>query len=76
MPLFLYTCKKCGTSSEILVRSDKEKPECPECGSRQMEKQLSLFAAVSGSSTPELPCAGGACSLPYGGGCPGGSCPL
>lgn len=77
MPLFLYACKDCGTSSEVLVRSDEDKPACPECGSEKMEKQLSRFATVSSSGAmADLPCASGACNLPPAGGCPGGSCPF
>jgi putative FmdB family regulatory protein len=77
MPLFLYACKQCGASSEVLIRSDKEQPVCPECGSKEMEKQLSRFAPVASSGGPaDLPCATGACGLPPSGGCPGGTCPF
>jgi putative FmdB family regulatory protein len=71
MPLFAYVCKKCGESSEILVRSE-EKPACPGCGSKQLEKQMSQFAPVSGASRGpacESCCpSAGSCSL-QGGGC-------
>ena len=72
MPLFTYHCKGCGTNSEMLVRAGA-RPACPKCGSKDMEKQASRFAAMS-ASTPEAACASGMC--PSAGGCPyeGGCC--
>ncbi len=73
MPLFSYSCKSCGAYSEVLVRGS-ETPACPECGSAKLEKQMSLFAAMSGPST-EPAC--GSCdeSVHQGGGCAmGGGC--
>ena len=54
MPLYEYQCKKCDSLVEILVRRDDESPECPECGSQKLEKQLSVAAApaVSGAKLP------------------------
>jgi len=69
MPLFAYVCKQCNVHSEILVRGE-EKPVCPECGSKRLEKQMSHFAAVSGSSGGEIPACGS------GGCCPTGTCPF
>lgn len=69
MPLFGYYCEACKTHSEILVRGE-ETPVCPECGSKQLEKQMSHFAPVSGGGAPDMPpCAAG-------GGCPSGGCPF
>ncbi len=48
MPLFEYECKKCHHPFELLVRAD-ETPQCPQCGSRSLEKQLSVPAAHVGS---------------------------
>ncbi|RKX38658.1 MAG: zinc ribbon domain-containing protein, partial [Verrucomicrobia bacterium] len=45
MPLFEYTCKKCGTSFEALVSSVNAEVACESCGSKQTEKQLSTFSA-------------------------------
>lgn len=71
MPLFTYHCTRCDANSELLVRSD-ERPSCPQCGSKTMEKQASRFAAVA-SSAPEPACASGMCSsaasCPFEGGC-------
>jgi len=66
MPLFEYDCKRCGHAFEALVRGS-ERPTCPACGSRSLEKRLSTFSAsVSGSSLPS--CAG---SMPC---CQAGQC--
>ena len=54
MPLFEFVCKKCGTKFETIIFStDKEKIECPECNSSEVEKQFSLFSA--GSSDANKP---------------------
>jgi putative FmdB family regulatory protein len=40
MPLFDFVCKACGSSFELLVRGSSV-PLCPECGSTELEKQVS-----------------------------------
>jgi len=45
MPLYEYRCKDCDRQSELLVKSLDAKPECPECGSVQLEKLLSVIGA-------------------------------
>ncbi len=52
MPLYDYQCRACGKSFELLRRiqdADREL-ECPDCGSDQIERLLSLFA-TGGCST-------------------------
>jgi putative FmdB family regulatory protein len=45
MPIYEFTCKKCGKDSEVLVRStDWKGTPCPACGSTQLMKKLSVFA--------------------------------
>lgn len=56
MPLFDYVCKKCNHSFETLVFNG-ETPQCPECRSKRLEKQLSV---------PAKPREGAATSLPMG----------
>lgn len=41
MPLFDFVCKTCGSSFELLVRGSSV-PVCPECGSAELQKQVSL----------------------------------
>ena len=45
MPLYEYYCERCKQTVEVLIRSQSEKPECPDCGGTQLEKQLSVAAA-------------------------------
>lgn len=49
MPIFEYVCRDCASGFECLVRGSKL-PECPTCGSTNLEKQLSL-PAVSSETT-------------------------
>lgn len=43
MPLFDYTCKGCQHTFEHLTRAGHE-PVCPQCGSADVEKQMSMFS--------------------------------
>ncbi|MGD9782399.1 MAG: FmdB family zinc ribbon protein [Kiritimatiellia bacterium] len=73
MPLFEYICKSCGEFAELLV-TGAQKPSCPNCGSKKLEKQLSAFSAAIASS-PSFsapPCGTGSCPTR---GCAGGGCP-
>ena len=77
MPIYEFQCKKCGADSEILVRSsDWKGTACPKCGSTQLMKRLSVFAAsTADSATGSLPpCAGGGNTAGCGPCCGGGAC--
>ncbi len=67
MPLFEYTCQSCGSPCELLIRGD-ETPVCPSCGSRKLEKHLSVPVAHVRSSSGSLPVCNptpaGGCGLP------------
>ena len=67
MPIYEYACQDCGNAFELLVRSSTV-PECPQCHSQQLAKQLSVFAtATVGEAAPTLaagPC--GTCGHPDG----------
>lgn len=45
MPIYEYTCKKCAAQFELLIRgeSDQKNAACPECNSKRIEKQFSVF---------------------------------
>ncbi len=63
MPLFEYTCTKCTSQFELLIRGS-EPPVCPECGGDKLEKHFSVPAAhVSGGNSLPI------CEAPRGGGC-------
>jgi putative FmdB family regulatory protein len=67
VPIYEYSCDKCSSDFEVLVRSG-EQPGCPSCGSHQLVKHFSVPAAHSagGSSLPvcETPMPSGGCGLP------------
>ncbi|HEX9046612.1 MAG TPA: zinc ribbon domain-containing protein [Verrucomicrobiae bacterium] len=74
MPIYEFHCEKCGSDSEILVRSaDWKGTKCPHCGSAKLDKKFSTFAAAGGGGA-----SGGACEMAPrrggGGGCCGGHC--
>ena len=53
MPLYEYRCRACGHRFEQLQRlgEGSEGVECPRCGEREAERQLSTFAAASAGGT-------------------------
>lgn len=64
MPIYEYTCSKCGHEFEKLVRTGTV-PDCPSCHSTELAKKLSVFSAPG--STPDFvagPC--GTCGHPDG----------
>ena len=44
MPLYEYHCGGCQTDVELLIRGD-ERPTCPSCGGKELEKLLSVPAS-------------------------------
>jgi putative FmdB family regulatory protein len=42
MPIYEYRCNNCGERVEVLVRSSTSAPVCPECGSKLLDKLLSV----------------------------------
>ena len=52
MPLFDFRCKGCSQVFEALVRPNAP-PKCPQCGSQELEKLLSV-PAVSSETTRGL----------------------
>ena len=49
MPIYEYSCKKCGHEFEALVRRGRT-PACPACGEASLERRFSL-PNVSSEST-------------------------
>ncbi|MBS0261335.1 MAG: zinc ribbon domain-containing protein [Planctomycetes bacterium] len=66
MPLFEFRCSDCEQDFEILVRSH-ERPACPDCGQKTLEK---LF---SETATPVI--SAGGQGLPITSACPPGNAP-
>lgn len=63
MPIYEFYCRTCNTLYSFLSRSIQpdKRPPCPACGRKQLEKQVSLFAAT-GQAREES--AAGAADLP------------
>ncbi|MCL4784158.1 MAG: zinc ribbon domain-containing protein [Bryobacterales bacterium] len=64
MPIREFVCTECGTDFEKIVRASQAQDAiaCPSCGSRELSKKLSGFAAHSGASRASAPapmCPGG-----------------
>jgi len=51
MPIYEFHCEQCGSPFEELVASSSavNQVECPQCGSKQVRKQISLFGTSGGS---------------------------
>ncbi|HEY0457487.1 MAG TPA: zinc ribbon domain-containing protein [Verrucomicrobiae bacterium] len=59
MPLYEFHCDKCERDSEVLVRSTKwEGTPCPHCGSKKLQKKLSIFASSNGGEADAPSCSG------------------
>jgi putative FmdB family regulatory protein len=52
MPIYEYACKSCEKCFEHLQRTmaDGPKPACPECGSKQTHRKMSVFAVAADTS--------------------------
>ena len=70
MPIYGYTCKSCGESFQTLVRSGDE-PDCPACGSAELERQLSLIADPAKGGADAGPACSNAGAGPGCAACPG-----
>ncbi len=60
MPLFEYLCNDCSRTFEKIVPKYDSPADCIHCNSKNIEKQLSVFA-VAGSSKDLEPAAGTGC---------------
>jgi putative FmdB family regulatory protein len=54
MPIYEFACPKCRVIFSFLSRrlNPERAPSCPRCGNRQMEKQVSIFAAPRRGKEP------------------------
>jgi putative FmdB family regulatory protein len=60
MPIFEYACRDCHHHFETLVTRERQ-PACPICRGTALEKQLSVFAVSTKSSSSAAPSIGGGC---------------
>jgi len=59
VPVFDFRCQDCGHRFEDLVRwqeVEEGKVRCPQCGSRRVERLLSLFAVAGKRESDGSPC--------------------
>ncbi|HNM15127.1 MAG TPA: zinc ribbon domain-containing protein [bacterium] len=69
MPIYEFTCKKCGTDFSELFHSstfDASEVECPKCRAHEANRKLSVFAADCKSSGESMPMMGGGCGAGCG----------
>ena len=72
MPIYEYACRACRHEFETLVRG-ADTPSCVSCGSADLEKKLSVFAAQKADAAAAMAAgACGTCGNPNG----PGSCAL
>ena len=50
MPIFNFTCAKCGKSFETLLKNSSESAACPVCGSKKVKKELNRISVGRSSS--------------------------
>lgn len=77
MPIYEYKCKDCGCDFELYLKSSRDRPACPDCGSKSLEKKMSGFVARSAEPKAKECKHGGACGCESGGCCGhshGGEC--
>ena len=60
MPIYDYRCRDCKKTFETLVRASST-PSCPECGSANLEKLLSVPAPPVTRDNAEPACQPGGC---------------
>ncbi len=75
MPLYEYECATCDKTVEVLVRTQTETAECPDCGQGKLTRIVSAPAAPASSGRQSLPVAGPGegCGAPR---CCGGGCDI
>lgn len=63
MPLYEYKCNQCGSQFDLLVGVGNRKAvlKCPQCGSKDLKKEFSVFGTKI-STEPQSPTAASGCS--------------
>ena len=55
MPIFDFSCGRCGHEFEHLLFKERERPPCPNCGSKSVtRKTVSLFSCTGLKLTKQL----------------------
>jgi len=75
MPIYEYSCKKCGNEFELLVFGEGNQAACDKCGSKSVTKKFSTFAVQNGPTTGATPECAPSCGSGYSQGtCGSGMC--
>ena len=71
MPFYEYACKECGKVVELLQKMGTREAgtNCPECGSSQLVKKISVSAPAQVGSSGNTPCGAPQPSAACGGCC-------
>ena len=69
MPIYEYCCQKCGLEFEQLLLDRNASVQCPECGSSDPKKKMSVFAHKSDAGFTPSSGGGSSCN-----GCSSGVC--
>ena len=56
MPIYEFACLKCGHTFETLMLKAGEEAECPECGSTELERVMSIFSAAAANTGSNSGC--------------------
>lgn len=58
MPIYEYKCESCQSSFEALVTRSEPQAECPQCGSHELAREMSVFASSVGGTNGATQAAG------------------
>lgn len=55
MPLYEFICRKCGAFFDEICQADAEAPMCPQCGSKDTQRQISMPSPLKKGGFPLKP---------------------
>ena len=66
MPIYEYRCEGCQSSFEALVTRSEPQAQCPQCGSHELAREMSVFASSVGGTNGSTQAAAGPAPAPRG----------
>jgi len=56
MPIYEYTCVECKNTFSLLqkIGSSEKDTTCPQCGSKEVKKKLSLFSSSTSKGSSKM----------------------
>lgn len=55
MPIYEIACSDCNFKGELIVASQNDSLQCPECGSKHIQKLMSATSSLTGKTTQQFP---------------------